>query len=48
MDNSGVMDISEEQYPRGKEIVVTFLAGNENRKYKCFENDLTYNIKEIK
>ena len=33
---------------KGKEIVVTFIDGNRNEKYKCFENDLTYNIIEIK
>ena len=43
----GIADISNEHYSKGKEIVVTFLTKSGNRKYTCFENDLTYNIKTI-
>ena len=29
-----------------KEVVVTFIDGNRNEKYKCFENDVTYKLFE--
>ena len=42
----GIADISNEHYSKGKEIVVTFLDGNRNGKYTCFENDFTYKLFE--
>ena len=42
----GMADISNEHYSKGKEIVVTFLDGNRNEKYSCFENDFTYKLFE--
>ena len=46
INQMGISDISNEQNSKGKEIFATFLVGNENRKYTCFENDLTYKLFE--
>ena len=46
MNPMQIIKNSEEERSKGKEIIINVLDDNENRQYKCFENDYTYKLFE--
>ena len=46
MNPMQIIENSKEERFKGKEIIINVLDDNENRQYKCFENDYTYKLFE--